>query len=457
MTHEISIQSAVHDVVRYLPRWIGYQVDQRRVPGAQVAVRLDDLTVFSQAFGHANLDTGEPLTTRHLFRIASHSKWFTATLVMRLVEAGTLRLDDTLGGLAPAYADTELSGVTLRELLSHQGGIIRDGVDTDFWQLDGQFHDAGSLLRLVRTHGKVFAANEHFKYTNIGFSLIGQILESVTGTPYNELVSREVCEPLGLTNTAPEYDDSRASEYAAGHSRARIPATERTVLTHVDTRAMSPATGFCSTAEDLTAFGAVHFLGSGQLLSDGSRRRMQRRESIIENGGQTGYYGLGTQIYDIGDRRVVGHSGGFPGHITRTYVDPEDRIVVSVLTNAVDGPADPIAVGIVKLINLAMSGRKSWQADSPTDRLDSFVGRYDCLWGTTDIVRLGGRLVGIDPSVGDPASDVDEATVLDDMTLEGERRDSYGHSGEPLTFERDENGRAVSFRSAGQTSRRVDD
>ena len=85
----------LREALAYVDSWLAYRVWKLRTPGAQVAVWFDGKVRFSAAYGVSNLDTREPLTTSHLFRIASHSKTFTATAVMQLVEAGKLRLDDT--------------------------------------------------------------------------------------------------------------------------------------------------------------------------------------------------------------------------------------------------------------------------------------------------------------------------------------------------------------------------
>lgn len=447
---------AVQDVSRYLPAWLQRQLDRSRTPGAQVALRLDGTLAFSGAFGLADTHTGERLTTSHIFRVASHSKWFTTSMTMRLVAEGLLRLDDRLGARVAAYADTPLANVTLRELLSHRAGVIRDGVRSDFWQLEGEFPDAAALLGLVRRHGRVLEPEEFFKYTNVGFSLVGQILESAAHASYHELMIDEICRPLGLTRTMPEYDPAWADEFASGHGRAQAPSSAREVLRPIQTGAMAPATGFCSTAEDLTAFGGVHFLGGDDdVIGDVSRRRMQHPLSDIQRPDGTGHYGLGTQIADVGGRRVIGHSGGFPGYITRTWVDPGERMALSVLTNAIDGPADPLASGILKLVELATSPRRPWQAASDAATLDAYTGRFESLWGVVDVVRLGDRLVAIDPDVADPAGGLEELTVRGPDELDVERRDSYRSAGEPLVFERGTDGHADTVRITGQLHRRV--
>ncbi len=452
-----SLTHAVHDVARYLPAWLARRVERTRVPGVQVAVRLDGNLVFHDALGLADVQTRQPLTTDHLFRVASHSKWFTTTVVMRLMERGLLRLDDRLSDHVAAYGDTPLADVTVRDLLGHRAGVIRDGLHADFWQLEGMFLDAAGLLGVVRDHGRAFAPHEFFKYTNVGFSLVGQILEAAADTGYRDLMMREICDPLGLRHTMPEFDPLREDRFVSGHGRDRGDGGARQVLAHIDTRAMAPATGFCSTAEDLTTFASVHALGDARLITDSSRRQMQHPMSTIERPGNTAHYGLGTQIADIGGRRVVGHSGGFPGHITRTWVDTTDRLALSVLTNAIDGPADPIATGILELVGIAVGEPAHAASTTPQDaRIDRFVGRYESLWGSVDVVRLGERLVAIDPDAQDPTLGLEELTVVAADRCTVPRRNSYHSAGEPFLFEGVDDGPARSVRITGVSHPRTE-
>src|SRR5580704_1610343 len=96
----------------YIAPWIEHQVRQARLPGAAIAVAHGSTVVLDRAFGVANLATGEALTPAHRFRVASHSKTFTTAAIMKLREAGRLRLDDTAGthvsGLHKAVARTTL-------------------------------------------------------------------------------------------------------------------------------------------------------------------------------------------------------------------------------------------------------------------------------------------------------------------------------------------------------------
>lgn len=445
------------DVVRaavpYLWSWVEQQAATRRATGVQVAIRVDDEVLLDAAWGLADVTTGAPLTPDHLFRIASHSKTFTATAVLQLAEQGRLRLDDPVGDHVPELRDggSPLASRTLRELLGHQAGVIRDGVHADFWQLDGPFPDRSALLADVLAAGEVYGANEHFKYSNVGYSLLGLVIESVTGLPYAEHLRAAVVEPLGLTRTGAEYDPARAAEYAAGHTGLLDADDRRERIEHVDTRAMAAATGFFATARDMTEYGSAHFTGDTRLLTDASKRVIQRLESVVTAyGTELGRYGVGMDLHTFGERDVVGHSGGYPGHITRTYVDPADRVVVSVLTNAIDGPADPIAVGLLKLIDLALAAPEGEPAapGAGARPLADYTGRFANLWGITDVAELGGRLVLLRPAAPDVLAGYEELTVDGPDTLRIHRGPGFGTVGEPISYTRDADGAVTSVRAA---------
>ena len=182
---------------------------------------------------------------------------------------------------------------------------------------------------------------------------------------------------------------------------------------------------------------------------------MHRAESSFRRVTGTGTYGLGLIGITVGERRLVGHSGGFPGQITRTLVDPDTALTVCVLTNAVDGPADALAVGLVQLIDLLTRPAADWQAlpaGVTEEDLQRLTGRYGNLWGETDIVAGGGRLVMLDPVTPGPLDAAQELRALDATTLRVEDTDGFGASGERIPFEVDDDGRVTRMRVTGVSS-----
>lgn len=394
-------RAAVEDAAAYAVEWAEYRQRTAEVPGVALAIGFGGELVASAAFGHADLERGVPLRTDHRFRIASHSKTFTATTILRLAERDELSLDDRLGRWLPWLGDAAIAGARLREVLSHAAGVIRDGDDAPWWQLRGPFHDEDGLRSASATTDAVLARNERFKYSNIGYSLLGQVIEAVTGEPYATVVRREVVDRLGLGATGPEPGPDDVDGLATGYSSRRYGIARRP-FPHLDTRAMASATGFFATAEDLCRYGAAHVLGNDELLSDDSKREMQHEHWAVQ-GGRGGHYGLGFHVSKIGDRRVVSHGGGFPGFITYTAIDPVDGLVVTALTNAIDGPAEVIVNAVVRLVNRAeAAGRPD---PDTVGALDRATGRWFGLWGATDVVRLGADLLAIDPELLDPIPD----------------------------------------------------
>ena len=461
-----SAVDVLREALAYVDSWVEYRVWKTRTPGAQVAVWFDGKIRFSKAYGVANLETGEALTTSHLFRVASHSKTFTATAVMQLVEAGKLRLDDTAGRWIPelAEAGSPLADVSVRELVSNSGGVIRDGVDATFWQHGRPFPNEDALLELSIREGAARQPEATFKYSNIGFSLLGLIVGRAAGSTYNAYTKSAIVEKLGLRNTGPELDEARLSEYAGGHS-GLTSRTDRQVIPHVDTHAMASATGFYSTAEDMVRFASAHFFGDDRLISDRSKNEMQRPVWTGQNPDEPkDGYGYGTEIQHYDGHRMVGHSGGYPGHITRTMWDPEEGLAISVLTNAVDGPAEELAAGILKILDKARESERKLPLKSglvnsaaitppegPDTEIDlaSFTGRFAAVGGVMDVFVLGGKLFASSPTLPSPVVQPYELAVIDENTLRIMNGSPYGSVGELFRYERDADGKVVSLFAGG--------
>ena len=453
-TDRAELTAAVRDVADLVLGWVDLRRRMLRVPGVQVAVRVDGELLISGASGSADLEDDVALTPQHLFRIASHSKTFAATAVMMLAARGALRLDDTVGTHVPELADTPLADRTVRELIGHQGGVIRDGDDCDYWQLTRDFPDTATLLDDLHRDGVTFGRNEHFKYSNYGYSIVGAIVERVSGQDFATFVRTEILDALDLPRIHPDVDGVPADELASGHSLLLDGDDEMFVLRNPSTGAMAAATGFVACAEDLTAYAGAHVKGDERLLSDTDKRLMQRTESVVMSGTtELGRYALGLELHTVGTRSLVGHSGGFPGFVTRTFADPQESLVVSVLTNASRGPAHPIAQGVVKLVDLAVTKRALPAPKTlvePVD-LDSFVTTMVGGFGRVVIVRMGERLVLLHPDQDDPTEEAVELTVLGPDRLLMPARPGFGSAGEPVTYTR-EDGRITAIRMGGMTA-----
>lgn len=442
--------TAYRKTLPYIREWVSYKVWQLRVPGVQVAIGYQDEVLFDEAWGYADVEAGRRLTTTDLFRIASHSKTFTATALLQLVEQGALRLDDTVGTHVPALAEggSPIADATVRELMEMGAGVIRDGHDGDYWSLQRPFPDEQELLALVLDHGQKVPTGSSFNYSNLGYSLLGLVIAAVSGQSYNDFVRAAITEPLGLRNTGPDWDPSRADDFVVGYTGFHVARTRRRI-DHVDTRAMAAATGFHGTASDLVRYFSQHVIGQGTLLSDHSKRLAQRKAwSATDDDADRGY-GAGFVVDRIGGRDIRGHSGGFPGHITQSMFDPASGLVVSVLTSAAAGPATLIATAIINLLDAAAADDAPGATVPEDVDAASFTGRFANPWGVTDVARIGDRLVEIDPSAPAPLESPTRLEVIDADTLRMTHGNRFGSVDEDITYDRDVDGAVRMIRAGG--------
>src|SRR5258708_24701997 len=211
----------------YIPRWLEFQMRQSEQPGCVIAIAEKGKIVLEQAFGYADLNRGTELTPRHRFRVASHSKSFTSAGIMKLREAGKLRLDDPVGRYVEGL-HRDVAAATIAQLLSHSAGLVRDGWDAGQWQDRRAFLNEDEL-RADLAAAPIIDANTRFKYSNHGFGLAGPVIETITGAPYKDWIKRQIVTLAGLAETEPDVPLASDVPFAHGHS-AELPAGRRFLI-----------------------------------------------------------------------------------------------------------------------------------------------------------------------------------------------------------------------------------
>ncbi|MDZ7744590.1 MAG: serine hydrolase domain-containing protein [Candidatus Saccharibacteria bacterium] len=433
-------QEALDKSVTFIKSWLAYRYEHEETPGFVVAISHKGKIVMNEAYGFADLENNTKMTSNHIFRIASHSKSFTSTALMQLQEQGKLRIDDYVTDFLPwlkSHKDKRWQKITIRQIMSHGAGIVRDGNKADYWQLERPFPDKAQLKKEIMDASLVIDNNIKMKYSNYGYSLLGLLIEAVAGISYNKYVTKHIVKPLGLKNTGPEYTPELDDRLVTGYSR-READKKRLPIAHTETQAMAPATGFYATADDLCAYFTAHFVGSGQLLDDESKKEMQRVHFHAKTPGQENDedYGLGLVIENLKKRTTVGHGGGFPGQITMTVADPKDELVVVVLTNCIGGPAENTAKGIYGIFDYFNDNMTS---SKPKHDLAKFEGRFAGLWGVSEMVAVGDKLVSIHPGAWQPFSSLEELEYVDGKTLRVTNASSFSSEDELVVFNFDNN------------------
>lgn len=388
----------------YLPQWLAFQMRVSEQPGCVVAVAHKGEVVWEQAFGSADLSTQRALTPRHRFRVASHSKSFTAAGILRLREAGKLGLDDPVGryveGLHPAVAEARLM-----QVLCHGAGLVRDGSDSGHWMNRRPFPDRKALLAALAMP-PVIEGSTRLKYSNHGYALLGLVIEAVTGEPYRDWMRREVIQAAGLKETEPDGPPAKSVPFARGHS-GKLPLGERVVVPNEsETKSFAAAGGVVATTADLARFFAsLDPAAKTSLLSPASRREMVHAQWRDPYSSLEWHYGLGTLSGKVGDWEWFGHSGSFPGTISCTLVLPGRDLCLSIATNAVDGLANLWAGGAVQILRaFATEG-------APSKKTQPWGGRWWGLWGAVDLVAMKDHVKVAGPAQVNPFLNATEIAV----------------------------------------------
>ena len=428
------MQAWLRNALDYTGEWLDHQMRQTRQPGCVIAVAHKGRVVFERAYGHADAVKREPMTPRHRFRVASHSKSFTAAGILKLREAGRLGLDDPVGrhvdGLHPAVAEA-----TLTQLLSHGAGLVRDGADAGQW-IDRRPFANQAELRAALAEPPAITPNTRMKYSNHGFGLLGLVIEAVTGEPYGPWISRTIVAPSKLDETTPDGPSGRGVPVARGHS-AEQPLGRRVVIPGDNpTNALAPATGFVSTAADLARyFASLDPAAKRSVLSPASRRAMLHKQWRDPHSTVESHYGLGLIMGSAEGWEWAGHGGGFQSCLSFTAMLPGRELCLSVLTNATDGLAEAWSEGAIEILKTFATN------PPPSVRTRAWTGRWWSLWETVDLVALGNRVVVASPGLLNPFSGADEIAVTGKDRGTISLADGYGRHGEAARLVRGRDGR----------------
>ncbi|MHB8529341.1 MAG: serine hydrolase domain-containing protein [Caulobacteraceae bacterium] len=414
-------------------------------PGCVIAVVHGGEIVLDAAFGQADVGAGEALTPRFRFRVASHSKSFTAAAIMKLREQRRVKLDDAAGQYVECL-HPDIAAATIGQLLSHTAGVFRDGLEAAYWDGRAPFSDE-PRLREDLTLPPAIEANTRLKYSNHGFALAGLVIEAVVGEPWAAWMKREIIEPARLGETTPDVPLPEGATLARGHS-GKAPLGRRLVFAgEAPTHALAPATGFVSTAADLaTFFAQLSPNAPASVLSLASRREMIRPQwtdphSQIERG-----YGLGIITGALDGWEWFGHSGGFQGYITRTAVVPAHDLAISVLTNAADGMAHEWLDGALHIL-------QRFEAEgAPSPATADWAGRWWNAWGAIDLVAMGEKVLIASPHLLKPFLKAPELALTGPDEARIDRAGAFHSHGEPARRLRGEDGAVAEIRIAAGRS-----
>ena len=316
------LSASVHTLIRA-------RLEEHRIPGLSLAVLQRGEPLILQGYGYANLELCVPANADTLYEIASVSKQFVATATMLLAQEGKLSLDDRISGYfgdAPASWEQ----ITIRHLLTHTSGIVRDGL-ADYWRKPEAMHldyDYPQMYAVIAGRDLDFATGEKCSYSNSGYFLVGLILEKVTGQPLNDVLTERIFAPIGMNSTRINDPLAILPNRASGYGPVEQGGWRKPA--YIGLRHHFANGGLVSTVADLAKWDtALH----GEMLL--SQARLQEMWTPIAlNDGTPTDRGLGWVISDFEGHRQIHHGGLLPGFASNISRFVDDGITVIVLTNS---------------------------------------------------------------------------------------------------------------------------
>jgi dipeptidyl aminopeptidase/acylaminoacyl peptidase/CubicO group peptidase (beta-lactamase class C family) len=314
---------------------------RHRVPGASLGILRvrpggeDELV--QAASGVLNVDSGVATTVDSVFQIGSISKVWTATLVMQLVDEGLLELDAPVVDVLPELqlADPDVTKrVTMRHLLTHTSGIDGD-VFTDTGRGDDCLEKYVEGLAEVAQNHPLGAT---WSSCNSGFSLIGRVIEKITGDTWDEAMQKRVFAPLGLQRTGTLPEHALLHRAAVGHVAEGDAEPTRAPVWGLP-RSLGPAGLINAQTADVLAFARLHLTGGlaaagTRLLSEAAAAEMTTHQADLPDKYTLGdSWGLGWIRFGWGGHRLIGHDGNTIGQSAFLRLLPEAGLAVTLLSN----------------------------------------------------------------------------------------------------------------------------
>jgi len=323
------------------------------VPGVSLAIVKDGQVVTARGYGLRKLGESTPVDARTLFGIASNTKAFTATALGLLVEEKKLEWDAPVIRYLPwfqlwdPYVTRE---ITVRDLLVHRSGLGLGAGDLLWWPPSTyNRREIAHRLRYIRPAASFRSA---YAYDNVLYLVAGEVIETVSDVSWEDFVSTRILKKVGMNGSNVRHSAAGAGGNVAT-PHARIDGTVRPIAPFASDNT-NPAGGINSNAEDMAKWLLV-LLGGGR-LADGSQlftpataRQLWTLVTPIPTGdpppelaalrANFSGYALGFGVRDYRGYKVVSHTGGLPGYVSRVAMIPELRVGVSVLTNQESGAA----------------------------------------------------------------------------------------------------------------------
>jgi len=440
----LATEPPVLAAVATLDREIAAEIQAHGIPGLAITIIHGHDLLWHHDYGLADVARGEKVGPATRFRLGSMSKLLTGLAVVQLRDAGKLDLDDHVTRHLPWFrlAGDAHPAITIRELLLHLSGLPLDAPGVSW--TDRVMPTREQVIQAMPDVAPALPAETTWKYSNLGYVLLGMVIEAASGQSYVDYIGAHVLGPLGMTETLVE-PGADSPHLAIGYG-SRGPDGLREPRAFLAMGAMTPAAGITATSGDMARLASWALENSdGPVLSALSRREMLRVHADYSD--FSGGEGLGWEIKPAGKGLRIGHAGKAAGYAGKFEIEPATGLGVVVLTNADENGPGKIADRALDLLGPAIAAATPPPPAATADPAwQDYVGTYGADHRDCAIVIANGRLAWQDPAASDPAR---TRIYLDPVGPDRFKWAGGNLKGELVVFERDAAGKVTRMLEGG--------
>lgn len=308
---------------------ISTQIEEKSIPAFSIALVVDQKIVFEKGFGIARPNsvakTNRNASERTVYRVGSVSKLFTDLAMMQLVDEGKVDLDEDVRKYVPEFNPKNPFGkkITLRQLMSHRSGLVRESPVGHYFDPDEP--SVKATVESLNNTTLVYEPESKTKYSNAGITVVGRVLENVTGKSFETVIKESILDPTGMNESSFNFDDRVKSKLAVGQMwtyDGRVFEAPNFKL------GIAPAGNLYSSVHDLSKFMMAIFNdGVGEKARIISKKRFAE---MVEPqfSKQKNAFGIGFALSDFEGNLAIGHGGAVYGYSTQWLALPSKKIGV---------------------------------------------------------------------------------------------------------------------------------
>jgi len=355
--------------------WLDAQKDYEKLPGLTAVITDKDENMWTGSFGLSNGES--KMNIENTFSICSISKLFTSVALMQLVEEGKISLDDKVEDVLPWFdINNEFDNapdLTLKSILSHSSGLPRES-NHPYWSWpDFPFPSKQAVIDELNNQEMLYPPSKYYQYSNLGLSLLGYVIEEVSGQSFDDYINKNILIPLGMSSTKTFMSsDEYGKVLSLGYSSLNR-NVERQKVNFFNADGIAAAAGFTSNVLDLAKFARwqLNLLSSDEknILSAETLKNMHKVHWDDDLSSVT--RGLGFGVYNLDGESWVGHGGSCPGYRSQLYISPNLGIAYSVMINSSGTSPTKYIRGIHRILS-----KVNLNKGDEINKFKEFEGKY---------------------------------------------------------------------------------